>query len=317
MKHKNTLFVPLLTLVVSALLTLDTVLLDAIRDVGGGAFLSVSIVSFLILLVPMAFYCGLTRRSFARVASLKLPALRDVPFALYVALAFLFGSATIKYLTCAFFTSASAVTGSLVSAPLYTASNTPLVVLCFILLPAVLEQALFSGLVLTEYREYGDVICVLMSALMFAMAHGSFVNFAFYLFGGLCMALVTRITASILPAALIAALSAALDLYYESLFFEYVTLPGTGSILFYFFCGLFLLFSVLAVSHLEKSYARRARSVKESALVALEEARREQESERKEEKSRLSFGAKLRLCFLSPVFILLIALFVIRASGVL
>ena len=131
------------------------------------------------------------------------------------------------------------------------------------------------------------------------------------------MALVTRITASILPAALIAALSAALDLYYESLFFEYVTLPGTGSILFYFFCGLFLLFSVLAVSHLEKSYARRARSVKESALVALEEARREQESERKEEKSRLSFGAKLRLCFLSPVFILLIALFVIRASGVL
>ncbi len=312
MKHKNTTYVPLLMLCVYVLLALSRILLSAVQDVSSNAFLSVSIVQFLVFLLPTAFYCGLNRRSVLKAVPVRLPALRDVPFILYVTVAFLFGAATLKYLTCAFFSESVAQTSSLVTVSLYT-SNTPLVVLCFIFLPALLEQALFSGLVLSEYREYGDVCAVLMSGMMYAMAHFSFENFGFHVFTGLALALVTRVTGTVLPAFLIAAASAALDLYYEDLFFDYITQTGTSALLFYFFCGLFLLFSFFAVAHLEKSYARRARSAKESARAALEKAKRTEEKEETE----LRFSARLRLCFLSPVFILLIALFVLLASGVL
>ncbi len=335
MKHKNTIFVPLLMLVVSVLLALGEKLLSAVRNASSNVFLSVSIVWLLVVLLPIAFYCGLMRRSFTKVVSLRLPAWHDLPFVFFVAVAYLFGAATIKYLNVAFFSVEAANVSSLISTPLYTVSNVPLTVLCFILLPAVLEQTLFSGLVLSEYREYGDIVSIAMSALMFAMAHGSFSGFVFYLFTGFCMALVTRISSSVLPAVLIAAVAAALDLYYETLFFEYISQVETGSILFYFFCALFLLFCVFAVSYLERSYARRARSVKESALVALEEAHRKETSSKSEKSDQkteesprdkkafgtfngeLSFGAKLRFAFLSPVFILLVALFLLRASGVL
>lgn len=314
MKHKNTAYVPLLMLVVYALLALSQMLLGAVQDVSSNAFLSVSIVQFLVLLLPLAFYCGLNRLSFVSAVSLKLPKWRDVPFCLYVAMAFLFGGATLKYLTCAFFGRAVAATSSLLTVSLYT-SNTPLVILCFIFLPAILEQLLFSGLVLSEYHRYGDVCAVLMSGVMFAMAHFSFENFGFFLFYGLALALCTRVTGSILPAILIAAGSFALDLYFEDLFFDYITQTGTSALLFYFFCGLFLLFSVFAVAHLEKSYGKRARSAKESARAALEAAHRRTHGD--EPGEELSFVAALRLCFLSPVFILLIALFVLMASGVL
>lgn len=312
MKQKTATFVPLLFLAVYALLAFSQPLVGAVGDVSSNAFLSVSIVQFMVLLLPLAFYCGLNRRSFFKLVPLKLPALRDVPFVLFVACAFLFGEATLKYLTCAVFSQSAAQTSALVGVSLYT-SNTALVILCFILLPAVLEQMLFSGLVLSEYHEFGDLIAILMSALFFAMAHFSFENFFFYLFYGFALALVTRITGTVLPAVFIAAISFALDVYLEDLFFDYITKTGTSSLLFYFFCGLFLLFSFFAVAHLEKSYARRARSVKEGARAALEEAL----PRKNREQDTLTFGAKLRLCFFSPLFILLICLFVLLASGIL
>lgn len=312
MKHKSATYVPCLMLVVYALLVLSRFLLGAVQDVSSNAFLSVSIVELLVFLVPLAFYCGLNRISFLKAVPFRLPAWRDGVFCLYVALAFLFGAATIKYLVCVFVSPAAAETTSLIHVPLYT-TNTPLVVLCFIFLPAVLEQMLFSGLVLSEYRSFGGVASVLMSAVMFAMAHFSFANFAFYLFFGFAMALCTRITGSVLPSVLISAGAFALDLYLEDLFFEYMTQTGTSALLFFFFCGLFLLFCVLAVAHLEKSFLRRANSARESARAALEDVRKREQKPEEE----LSFGARMRLCFLSPVFILLIALFVLVASGVL
>ncbi|MBR6530721.1 MAG: hypothetical protein IKT43_04825, partial [Clostridia bacterium] len=268
MKHKNTTYVPVLMLVVYVLLALSRMLLGAVQDVSSNAFLSLAIVQFLVLLLPTAFYCGLNRRSFLKTVPFRLPALRDVPFILYVTLAFLFGEATLKYLVCVFFSESVAKTSSLITVSLYT-SNTPLVILCFILLPAVLEQMLFSGLVLSEYRDYGDVISVAMSAVLFAMAHFSFENVGFFLFYGLCTALVTRVCSSVIPAILIGIASTAFDVYLEDMFFDYITQTGTSALLFYFFFALFLLFSVFAVSYLEKSYARRARSAKESARAAL------------------------------------------------
>lgn len=315
MTHKKVTYVPLLMLVVYALLALSQALLNAVQDVSTNAFLSVSVVWFMVILLPMTFYCGLNRRSFWRSVPMRLIAPRDIPFVFYALCAFLFGAATIKYLTCAFFSQAAAETSSLITVSLYT-SNTPLLVLCFICLPAVLEQALFSGLVFTEYREYGAVIPIAMSALMYAMAHFSLENFAFHLFCGAVTALLVYVTDSVLPSILVSGAAFALDLYYEELFFDSVTQSGTSGLLFYFFFALFLLSCVFAVSHLEKSYARRARSAKESARAVLqEEASRRDKQEAVE--TPLSFPARLRLCFLSPVFILLVILFILLSTGIL
>lgn len=313
MKHKSLTYVPILLLAVALLLYASDAIIGAVQQVGTNVFLSVFIVQLLVLLVPMAFYCGLARRSFLKVVPLRGVRLTDVPFVLWLSLAFLFGAATVKYLTCAFFTEAESMTSSLISVSLYT-TNTPLVILCFILLPALLEQALFSGLLVYEYRPYGKTVALLFCALCYAMCHFSFVNFGYYFFFGLCMGLLALLTDSLLPGVLLSALSFAADVYLEDVFFEYVSQTGSSVLLFYFFCGLFLLFSFFCVSSLEKSYARRARSVREGAKAALEEAAGGRGGKAKQ--TELTLPARIRLVFLSPTLILFVVLFVLFAAGV-
>ncbi len=319
MKHKTLTYAPTLLLVIYVLLGLSDVFLAAVQDASSNAFLSVSIVEFLVLAMPVAFYCGLNRLSFLKVVEVRPIAWRDVPFALYVLFAFLFGCGCLKFVTGALFTPEVARSATLITTPLYT-SNTPLVVLCFILLPALLEQVVFSGLVLNLYRPYGALVAVCVSALTYAMAHFSLHNFVYYFFCGFLLALLTQVTRSVLPAMVVSAFATFADLYYQNQFLEYVSSSGSGTLLFYFFGVLFLLFCVLAVAHLERSYARRARSVQEGAKLALEEEvsrRRRTEGAEASEEEDLTFAHRLRMIFLSPVFILLVVVFLLFATKVL
>lgn len=127
---------------------------------------------------------------------------------------------------------------------------------------------------------------------MFAMGHFSFENFVFYLFCGIVFGVMTQVSGSIVPAMVLHVLYNLIDVYYESTFFDYVAKTGSSAVLFYFFCGLFLLFFVLTLGNLEHTYARRARNVREGAKRALEE----EASGRKRKKTNRSPRQKEKNC---------------------
>ncbi len=316
MKNKAAFTAPFLLCVVFVLLCLSGAMVDAVQSVSANSYISVSIIQIFVLLLPVAFYCGIRRLSFFASVRIRPVRWRDIPFLLLCACVFLFGAATLKFLGFSLFGAAAAHTAPLIAELPLGTSNAPLVFLCFILIPALLEELLFRGLIFSEYRFYGPFGAILVSAAMFAMGHFSFENFVFYLFCGIVFGVMTQVSGSIVPAMVLHVLYNLIDVYYESTFFDYVAKTGSSAVLFYFFCGLFLLFFVLTLGNLEHTYARRARSVREGAKRALEEEASRQKAQKNEPESAAK-GEKLREIVFNPGVVVLVILFLIRATGIL
>ncbi|GHU83135.1 hypothetical protein AGMMS50284_6250 [Clostridia bacterium] len=71
------------------------------------------------------------------------------------------------------------------------------------LLPALLEEFLFRGVIMGSLRKYGDGFAVLFSSLLFGLVHGNFVQLPFAFMMGLLLGTLTIYTKSIIPAMLL------------------------------------------------------------------------------------------------------------------
>lgn len=114
----------------------------------------------------------------------------------------------------------------------------------FALLPAVLEEFFFRGVLTAEYERRGAFRAVLLTALLFSLIHFDIRNLAVYLFSGVLLSLALFATGS-LPAAMI--LHA---LYNTAVFWGQAYINAlydfTGSVeLFLFFLVLCFLLSLL------------------------------------------------------------------------
>lgn len=69
--------------------------------------------------------------------------------------------------------------------------------------PAITEEMLFRGVILTKLKPYGQGFAVVVSSVLFSLMHGNFVQIPFTLFVGLVLGYVTIYSGSILPAMLI------------------------------------------------------------------------------------------------------------------
>lgn len=72
-----------------------------------------------------------------------------------------------------------------------------------VLIPPLVEEILFRGMVLQSLRRYGDGFAVLFSAMLFGLYHGNFIQMAFAFFCGLALGFAVIRTDSLLPAILI------------------------------------------------------------------------------------------------------------------
>ena len=70
-------------------------------------------------------------------------------------------------------------------------------------IPPIVEELLFRGMVLHSLRKYGDGFAIIASALLFGLYHGNFVQMVFAFIAGLIMALVVVRTGSLWTSVLI------------------------------------------------------------------------------------------------------------------
>ncbi len=70
-------------------------------------------------------------------------------------------------------------------------------------IPALVEELAFRGIALGLLRPYGDKFAIVMSALLFGVLHGNFIQIPFAFFIGLILAYAVVRTGSIVPAILI------------------------------------------------------------------------------------------------------------------
>jgi membrane protease YdiL (CAAX protease family) len=71
------------------------------------------------------------------------------------------------------------------------------------IIPAIVEELFFRGMVLQSLRRFGDGFAIVASAVLFGLFHGNFVQFVFALIAGLVMAQVVIRTGSLWTSILI------------------------------------------------------------------------------------------------------------------
>ncbi len=101
------------------------------------------------------------------------------------------------------------------------------------ILPAVLEELFFRGVLIAEYERRGAIRAVIMSALLFSLCHFDLRNLPVYLFSGLLFALALLATDSLVATVILHAIYNTLSLFsqrYLNAFYEF-----TGSLELFLF----------------------------------------------------------------------------------
>lgn len=106
--------------------------------------------------------------------------------------------------------------GNMPSMPL---TDDPLVLVLYgiviVLIPPLVEEMLFRGMILQSLRRYGNGFAVIASALLFGFYHANFAQSVFAFLCGLAMGFVVIRTGSLLPSILIHMLNNAVSLCLE------------------------------------------------------------------------------------------------------
>lgn len=322
MKLKANFFAPLLFVAILILAGFSPSILALIRRLSEDSFLSTTVIQLLVYLIPLAFYCKGRGINLASGLKIRGFALKKVPFIIVMLLIFLVGSCILRYFGLFYFDEAFVDTPSAVFFEMES-ENRFLTVFCSILLPAVLEETVFRGVLLEEYRSYGSVWAVVLSSLMFAMLHLSWENLLFYFFMGVVFSVIVIASDSLVPTVAIHILVNFSYFYVRPSLVEYLRQAGKSPLLPYLMIAVFLLLFVMMFSRLEDIYRTRAydemlQSRTELLRKEVEKAKKERAAEdgNQEESGKEKFLSVCKELLLSPTFLGGIAIFALLSSGI-
>ena len=139
--------------------------------------------------------------------------------------------------------------------------------LCTAAAPAFIEEFAFRGVALSILRKFGDMPAIIISALLFGIMHGNFVQIPFAFGVGLALGLITVMTDSIWPAVAVHFANNAIAVIFE--YFSYM--PFGSIITTMIFYGLIALGIIMFIK-LFKSGAFKRISKAPSTMGAFERA---------------------------------------------
>ncbi len=243
MRVKSIFAAPFLMIVVMALFGVVS-LLGAQSFGGIDPNLSLIVVQFIVYALPALFFCRLRGKDFTKRLRLRFFRPTQLFLLFFALLAILSGSALLNIGMLSLFPDASVSTaaegvvgaGADFSSAVYT-------VLAMCILPALLEEFLFRGIMTAEYESVGIPCAVIMSSLLFAMMHLSFVRLPACLFSGIVLSLTMYATRSVIAPMLVHAANNTAALFLDRYLYTAAGEMGERGVLL-----TFILVSVLFVS---------------------------------------------------------------------
>ena len=223
--------------------------------------LKIPFMAVVALLLPALGYFLYRGEGYRASLRLHLPAARYIPLLVAAFFALVSGSLLLSRLTGGADTLGNTVV-PFDTAPPSTVWEMILFFLGGGILPALLEEFFFRGIVTVEYERRGAVRAVLMSAALFALLHFDAPNLLAHLFSGVLLSLLLFATNSLVATAIVHAAMSLLLLFaqhYLNALYDY-----TGTVQLY----LFIFTAILLVSLLffTRSCARIYRTRDERGL---------------------------------------------------
>ncbi len=257
--------VPLLTALIYLLLSLSGKFVSAETVGTDSVFLVIIIIQIIVFAVPSFIYYGLRGGKLNYpVVSGKISA-NAVLFSVGALGVLFFGNLFIRLI---FFNHGTEIGNDkgYMDMLFLAEDNRVGLFLAYALVPAVCEELFFRGIVLCEYKKYGSINSILISALYFTMVHFTTEGFVIYLFAGFLLGAVTAVTRSVYPAMAIHMLFNTYSLYGNASFIG-TTVFNTGPLFVGFVLVILLLvFAVIMLSRLELIYTNYSELYKEEPL---------------------------------------------------
>ncbi|MBR2465106.1 MAG: CPBP family intramembrane metalloprotease [Clostridia bacterium] len=206
-------------------------------------WLSTPLVACVAFLLPALAYLTFRGRGYTAALRLHFPRGRCTPLMIAAFFALFSGCLLLSLLTGGMETLGNSVLAFDTARP-QAAWESLLLLIGGAVLPALLEEFFFRGIIAVEYERRGAFRAVLMSALLFALLHFDISNLLSYLYAGVLLCLVLYATNSLWATAILHVLYNVISLIaqpYLNALYEY-----TGTVqLFLFIFIIMLLVSLL------------------------------------------------------------------------
>ncbi len=241
----------MLIALVTAIKYIDISLL-ARRD---NIYLSIVILQFLILLLPAALYTKIKGRGYISTLNVKMFTPDAIAFVLVCTITVILGSCAIRFVSEQIGIPRS---DTILVRTLYEniapAEDPLFLIAAYVLTPAIVEEYIFRGIMISEYRSGGRICAIVMSSLMFAFLHFGLENFILSFFLGVMLAFAVYVTGSLLSAMFIRLFYNMYSVFLETNLFELLDRPKNNIFMIFIFAGAFLLFVVLLFGCAEKMF---------------------------------------------------------------
>ncbi len=268
---------------------------------GNDPMLTVTVLQLVIIGIPTVFFCLLRGHDYTKKLRLRLIPAKHLTMTVYSLAFAVFGSMALSLLMYRFFPYALTESGnSYLSYSGAESSGAIYAALSLAIVPAVLEEFLFRGIVSAEYNTYGAATSVIMSSVMFAMLHMNFVRMPIYLFTGVVLALTAAVSNSVIASMTVHALNNIFVLFLEPYLYRIAAKSDSGMALMMFIViSLMILFAMLFFMKAERLYSDRAYANEPAPLI-----RRRKENEL----------PHILQALLSPTFIILAVFFIVLTA---
>lgn len=196
------------------------------------------------LLAPTLIFWMVRGPGYTRVLRLRTPRATHIPFLIAAFFAILSGCLLLSIL-CGGTETLGNNSTSFESISFETPLDAILMTVALAILPALLEELFFRGILIAEYERRGSIRAVCMSALLFGLCHFDLRNLPVYLFSGIFFALVVFATDSLVAAAILHILYNTVSLFgqrYLNAFYEI-----TGGVELFLFVLILMLLIALTV----------------------------------------------------------------------
>ncbi len=249
---KSTFSAPLLILVIYGLLVSSRYINLESLKFKDNVYLSMIILQLMIFILPGIFYCKL-RGSIVEKIKVKRMSPSKIWFVISVFGVLVFGSTLINTVTFHIFGNETQTSLYDTFTPLGGSqiNNLIYIVISLSIVPAITEEYIFRGIVLSEYIEYGTQTAILMSGIMFAMVHFNLNHFFVYFFFGAVAAYAVYITQSIWSSILLHLLYNLYALFFESTLWDVIKSPNSLIFFLFVIMTFFIVFLVLSFNGAE------------------------------------------------------------------
>ena len=163
------------------------------------SFLLDNIVSISSMFIIGLFYCSFSKTDLSEIAPIKRVSGKFLYKLVLIALSIAFIA---DYLTEIFLSGVSLFGIQNKVSMDYTTNNSVesiLYIISVAIIPPLVEEFAFRGIILHKLRKYGDTFAVLISAVLFGLMHGNIVQIPFAFIAGIALGFVTVKSNSLIP----------------------------------------------------------------------------------------------------------------------